>query len=92
MVCVGVAKEVAGMRMTLEYLYYDNITPNEQRMTPDSEMKKAVDHVTNYEKQLMEWLEQTEKRRLPNSFGHSMKSTALQQLRISSWAPGRVSG
>lgn len=28
------------MRKTLEDLYYGNITPNEQRMTPDSELEK----------------------------------------------------
>ena len=48
------------MRKTLEDLYYGNITPNEQQMTPGSELKQAVDCVTNYEKQLMEQLEETE--------------------------------
>mgnify|MGYP006990121814 CR=1 FL=1 len=38
------------MRKTLEDLYYGNITPNEQQMTPGSELKRAVDRVTNYEK------------------------------------------
>ena len=36
------------MRKTLEDLYYGNITPNEQQMTPGSELKRAVDRVTNY--------------------------------------------
>lgn len=48
------------MRKTLEDLYYGNITPNEQQMTPGSEMEKAVARVTSYEKQLMEQLEDTE--------------------------------
>lgn len=48
------------MRTTLEDLYYGNITPNEQRMVPGSEMKKAVDRVTGCEKQLMEQLRETE--------------------------------
>ena len=53
-VCVGVAKKVVDMKTTLEDFYYGNITPNEQRMMPDSELKKAVDRVASYEKQLME--------------------------------------
>ena len=48
------------MRTILEDLYYGNITPNEQRMTPNSELKRAVDRVASYEKQLMELLEETE--------------------------------
>ena len=52
------------MRKTLEDLYYGNITPNEQRMTPDSELEKAVARVTKYENQLMEQLEETERETL----------------------------
>ena len=48
------------MRKTLEDLYYGNITPNEQRMTPGSEMAKAVARVASCEKQLMEQLGETE--------------------------------
>ena len=48
------------MRKTLEDLYYGNITPNEQRMTPDSEMAKAVARVASCEKHLMEQLGETE--------------------------------
>ena len=48
------------MRKTLEDLYYGNITPNEQRMTPGSEMEKAIARVASYEKQLMEQLGETE--------------------------------
>ena len=48
------------MRKTLEDFYYGNITPSEQRMTPNSELKRAVDRVANCEKQLMERLEETE--------------------------------
>ncbi len=47
------------MRKILEDLYYGNITPNEQRMTPDSELKRAVDRVAHYEGQLMEQLDET---------------------------------
>ena len=48
------------MRKILEDLYYGNITPSEQRMVPGSELKKAVDRVTGYEKQLMEQLGEAE--------------------------------
>ena len=40
------------MRNTLEDLYYGNITPGKQQITPDSELKKAVDRVTRFECQL----------------------------------------
>ena len=46
------------MRKTLEDLYYGNITPNEQQMTPGSELKRAVDRVAKYENQLIERLEE----------------------------------
>ena len=52
------------MRTILEDLYYGNITPNEQRMVPDSEMKKAVDRVASCEKQLMEQIGETEQETL----------------------------
>ena len=48
------------MRKTLEDLYYGNITPSEQRMTPGSEIEKAIARTASYEKQLMEQLEETE--------------------------------
>ena len=48
------------MRKTLEDLYYGNIIPNEQQMTPDSELKRAVDRVAKYENQLMERLKESE--------------------------------
>ena len=44
------------MRTTLENLYYGNIIPNEQQMTPGSELKRAVDRVAKCEEQLMELL------------------------------------
>ena len=59
-VCVCVAKEAVDMRTILEDLYYGNIIPNEQQMTPGSELKRAVDRVTRYESQLMEQLKETE--------------------------------
>ena len=48
------------MRNTLEDLYFGNITPCEQQMTPNSELKRAVDRVAHYEDQLMEQLDETE--------------------------------
>ena len=44
------------MRKTLEDLYYGNITPCEQQMTPGSELKRAVDRAAKCEEQLMELL------------------------------------
>ena len=52
------------MRTILEDLYYGNIIPNEQQMTPGSELKRAVDRVAKYENQLMEQLEETEREAL----------------------------
>ena len=46
------------MRNTLEDLYYGNITPGKQQITPDSELKKAVDCVTRFESQLTERLDE----------------------------------
>ena len=48
------------MRNTLEDLYFGNITPCEQQMAPDSELKRAVDRVAHYESQLTEQLGETE--------------------------------
>ena len=52
------------MRTTLEDLYYGNIIPNEQQMTPGSELKRAVNRVAKYENQLTEQLEKTEQETL----------------------------
>ena len=46
------------MRNTLEDLYYGNITPNAQGMAPNSELKRATDRVTRFEKQLIEQLDE----------------------------------
>ena len=47
------------MRKTLEDLYYGNISPFQRQMTPDSELKQAVERVTQYESQLTERLDET---------------------------------
>ena len=46
------------MRNTLEDLYYGNITPGVQQITPNSELKQAMDRVTRFENQLMERLDE----------------------------------
>ena len=51
-------QEAMKMRKTLEDLYYGNITPNAQDMTPNSELKRATDRVTRFEKQLTEQLDE----------------------------------
>ena len=45
------------MRKTLEDLYYGNITPNEQEIAPNSELKRATDRVARCEAQLTEQLD-----------------------------------
>ena len=46
------------MRNTLEDLYYGNITPGTQQITPNSELKKATDRVARFESQLTEQLDE----------------------------------
>ena len=46
------------MRSTLEDLYYGNITPGEQQIAPNSELKRATDRVTRFECQLTERLDE----------------------------------
>ena len=47
------------MRNTLEDLYYGNITPGAQQITPNSELKRATDRITRFEGQLAERLDET---------------------------------
>ena len=71
------------MRKTLENLYFGNISPNEQQMAPDSELKKAVDRVTRYESQLTEQLgedEQTILTKLIRSQHEIESITALENF------------
>ena len=42
------------MRNTLEDLYYGNITPGAQQVTPNSELKRATDRVARFKNQLKE--------------------------------------
>ena len=48
------------MRKTLEDFYYGNITPNEQDMNPNSELKRAIDRVARCENQLIGQLDEAE--------------------------------
>ena len=71
------------MRRTLEDLYFGNITPNEQQMAPDSELKKAVDRIARYESQLTERLgedEQTILTKLIRSQHEIESITALENF------------
>ena len=80
------------MRTILEDLYYGNIIPNEQQMTPGSELKRAVDRVTRYESQLMEQLKETEQEILTKLIRSQHETTVSQQPRISFWVSDWVSG
>jgi len=51
-------QEARAMRKTLEDFYYGNITPNEQDIAPNSELKRAVDRVARFENQLTEQLDE----------------------------------
>ena len=46
------------MRKTLEDFYYGNITPNVQDMAPNSELRRSMDRVARFEKQLTEQLDE----------------------------------
>ena len=46
------------MRNILEDLYYGNITPGTQQITPNSELKKATDRVARFESHLTERLDE----------------------------------
>ena len=51
-------KEARAVRKTLEDFYYGNITPNVQDMAPNSELRRSMDRVARFEKQLMEQLDE----------------------------------
>ena len=71
------------MRKILEDFYYGNMTPCDQQMTPDSEMKRAVDRVSKCEEQLTELLNEEGRRiltRLTRSQQEIDSSTALENF------------
>ena len=49
------------MRKTLEELFYGNLTPNEQQITPDCLLQQAMDQAEEYEEKLSALLEGEEK-------------------------------
>ena len=49
------------MRKTLEELFYGNLTPNEQQITPDSPPQQAMDQAEECEEKLTALLEGEEK-------------------------------
>ena len=71
------------MRKILEDFYYGNMTPCDQQMTPDSEMKRAVDRVSKCEEQLTELLNEEGRHiltRLTRSQQEIDSSTALENF------------
>ncbi len=71
------------MRKTLEDFYYGNLTPCDQQMAPDSEMKRAVDRVSKCEEQLAELLDEEGMHiltRLTRSQQEIDSSTALENF------------
>ena len=49
------------MRKILESLFYGNIRPSENQMTPDSDLRRAVDKAARCERRLTEQLGELEK-------------------------------
>ena len=60
-VCCVVEKEATHTRDTLEDLYFGNITPNEQDITPGSVLADAMDRAEQCEEKLTALLEGEEK-------------------------------
>ena len=58
---VSLRKGAREMRKILEDFYYGNITPSEQQMTANSELRRAVSAVTRCEQQLTERLGESER-------------------------------
>lgn len=48
------------MRKILQDFYYGNLTPGDQDMAPNSELRRAVDRIARCEQQLTERLGKTE--------------------------------
>ena len=80
------------MRKTLEELFYGNLTPNEQQITPDSplqqamdqaELQQAMDQAEKYEEKLTSLLEGEEKTmllRLLNAENEISSTLALENF------------
>ena len=71
------------MRKTLEELFYGNLTPNEQQITPDSPLQQAMDQAEEYEEKLSALLEGEEKTmllRLLNAENEISSTMALENF------------
>ena len=71
------------MRNTLEDVYYGNITPGMQQVTPNSELKRAMDRIARFESQLTERLDedgQTILAKLMESQDEADSITALENF------------
>ena len=71
------------MRKTLEELFYGNLTPNEQQITPDSPLQQATDQAEEYEEKLTALLEGEEKTlllRLLNAENEISSTMALENF------------
>ena len=88
MVCCVADKEAEKMRNTLEDLYYGNITPGKQQITPNSELKRAVDRIARFESQLTERLDEDGQAILANSLSRRMRPKASQRWKTSFWVSG----
>ena len=73
------------MRDTLENLYFGNITPNEQDITPGSVLAAAMDQAEQCEEKLTIRLEGEEKTLLCGSSTRKTKSAAPWPWKIISW-------
>ena len=81
------------MRNTLENLYYGNITPGEQQMVPNSELKRAVDRVVRFESQLTERLDEDGQAilaKLIESQDEVESITALENFILGFWLGARI--
>ena len=68
------------MRRTLEDFYYGNITPNEQQMAPNPELKRAADRVVRYESQLVEQLGESEQAMLKKLIQSQLEIDSIAAL------------
>ena len=79
------------MRKTLENFYYGNIIPFEQQMAASSDLRRAANKITQCERSSQNGWEKLSRRYSLNWSKPSLRSTASQRWRISSWVSGWVS-
>ena len=73
------------MRDTLENLYFGNITPNEQDITPGSVLADAIDRAEQCEEKFTTLLEGEEKLCCSSSSTRRTKSAALWPWKTLFW-------